>query len=124
VFLGEDSDKCFFISYYPQFDTDSGKVIGFERMVAPRSVQIAPHGWGSIYNTNKRLGYWSEFSYEDIYADRVCDLSGNFLRNAYIGNYTRTYHEIRKGGGGYEVVTNYEMPATYFEGLEDTISPL
>ena len=122
---GRDSDKIFFVMYYPEIDESTGKVVSFNMSEADYSVELVPHGWGSIYNTDPSLGYWSDFTFDKIYAGIVCDLSGNFIKKAYVGNYTRIYHENRaNSSGSFDVVTNYEMPVTYFDGCENAIEML
>lgn len=124
-FYGKDSDKCFFVMYRPDIDESDGHVVGFSKSDMQWTSGMIPHGWETLFNTDKSKGYWSEFRFDSVYAGMVCDLQGNLLKYAYVGNYTRIYHEIvTNANGSYEVVTNYEMPVTYFDGYEDTIVPL
>ena len=124
-FTGSDKDKIFFIMYYPDVDDGEGKVVSFSAKEAKYSVELTPHGWGSVYNTEPSIGYWSEFSFDRLYAGIVCNLRGDFIKKAYIGNYTRTYHERRSSSAGsFDVVNRYDMPVTYFDGCEDLITLL
>ena len=124
-FLG-DADKCFFILFRPEKDDITGKIVGFTSDYTEYNVDLRPHGWGEIFNTDRSKGYWSEFSYDKLYPGMVCSSDGTFIKFAYIGSYTRTYHEYRgnKDIGTYEYVTNYSMPITYFDGYEESIKPL
>lgn len=125
-FQGNDSDKCFYIMYVPENGEDEDEnTINFSKVEIGYNVYLSPNGWGEIYNTDSSKGFWSEFTFDRLYAGIVCGLNGEFIKYAYIGNYTRIYHEKRKNSGGsYDFVTNYEMPVAFFNGLEDTISPL
>lgn len=124
-FLG-DGDKCFFILFRPEKDDITGDVVDFVSDFIDYHVDLRPHGWGELFNTDRSKGYWSEFSYDKLYPGMICSSDGTFIKFAYVGSYTRTYHEYRgnKDIGTYEYVTNYSMPVTYFDGYEDSIKPL
>lgn len=124
-FIG-DSDKCFFIIFKPEKDEVTGKVVGFTSETTGYNVELRPHGWGEIFNTDSSKGYWSEFRYDKLYPGMVCNSDGTFIKFAYIGSYTRIYHEYRGNDnmGIYEYITEYVMPVTYFDGCEDSITPL
>jgi hypothetical protein len=124
-FLG-DGGKCFFILFRPEKDDITGRNVGFTSDYTEYHVDLRPHGWGELFNTDRSKGYWSEFSYDKLYPGMVCSSDGTFIKFAYVGSYTRTYHEYRgnKDIGIYEYVTNYSMPVTYFDGYEESIKPL
>jgi hypothetical protein len=124
-FLG-DGSKCFFVLYRPERDDVTGDVVGFTSDVSGRNVSLKPHGWGELFNTDSSKGYWSEFSYDKLYPAMICSSDGTFIKFAYVGSYTRIYHEYRGNSdtGRYEYVSNFSMPVTYFDGYEDSITPL
>ena len=124
-FRGDASGTMFFILYYPERDEYTGSVVGFSRRSPASKTGLSPHGWPLDFQTDPSRVGWNGFTIGTPYAAMVCDSEGNFLRYAYVGNYVRNYHETRIGSGGaVDVVTNYEMPATYFDGLEGMIEPL
>lgn len=123
--LPSDTDKCFFIMYYPEFSEDGQTVMEFKSRKAPSNIRLVPDRWGSTFSTDSSQPTWNDFSVKAAYAGFICDLSGNFIRYAYIGNYTRTQHDRKRNGDNVFVVDSvFEMPVTYFDGGESNIEPL
>lgn len=124
--FASDPDKCFFIIYYPVLSDDGSTVLEFERMKATQSSSLTPHGWTSSFNTDISTGSWNVYSIGDVYAGIVCDLAGNFIKYAFIGNYERNQYDRKKDASGesFTMQRNFSMPVTYFDGGEDEITPL
>lgn len=112
-YFKDDSTKYFCIVYSRSNGKNVVTTKGF-------SYSTIPNGFTSKYETDNTKAAYNTFNYNTLYLAKIYDANdGKYIRDAYVGSYTRIITERRiAGGSSVNVSREISMPVTWFESFE------